>query len=90
MKWVISVNNMVCPLLLLPDKKVKNMIKFTRIETIKNIKNTKPTMLYPLIFMLKRKMFLKNTINRNLVKVNILTVVNLDTIVKTINKNLVS
>ena len=30
MKWVIFVNNMVCPLLLLPGKKGKNMIKFTK------------------------------------------------------------
>ena len=54
MKWVIYVNNMVYPLLLLPDKRVKNMIKFTKIITIKN---TKPTWLNLMIFMLKRKMF---------------------------------
>ena len=40
MKWVIFVNNMVCPLLLLPVKKGKNMIKVTKIIAIKNTKNT--------------------------------------------------
>ena len=35
MKWVISVNNMVCPLLLIPGKKGKNMIKVTKIITKK-------------------------------------------------------
>ena len=79
MKWVIYVNNMVYPLLLLPDKRVKNMIKFTKIITIKN---TEPTMLNPMIFMLKRKMLLKNMINRNQVKANALTVVNLETTIK--------
>ena len=40
MKWVISVNNMVYPLLPLPDKKGKRiMIKFTKIITIENTKN---------------------------------------------------
>ena len=43
MKWVIFVNNMVCPLLLLPVKKGKNMIKVTKIIAIKNIKNTTKT-----------------------------------------------
>ena len=65
MKWVISVNNMVCPLLLIPGKKGKNMIKFTKIITIKNIKNIEQILLDPLIFILNRKMFLKNMINRN-------------------------
>ena len=84
MKWVISVNNMVYPLLLLLGKKEKNMIK-----AIKN-KNTEITLLNLMIFMLNRKMFLKDMINRNHVKVNVLTVENLDTTVKTVNKNLVS
>ena len=53
-------------------------------------KNTKPTLLNPVIFMLKRKMFLENMINRDQVKVNVLTVENLDIIVKIVNKNLVS
>ena len=44
----------------------------------------------PNIFMLKRKMFLKNMINKGQVKVNILTVVNLDILVKIASKNLVS
>ena len=42
------------------------------------------------IFILKGKIFLKNMINRNQVKTNVLTVVNLDTTVKTASKNLVS
>ena len=88
MKWVIFVNNMVCPLLLIPGKREKNMIKVTKVIAIKNIKNT--TMLNLIIFMLKRKMFLKNMIHKGQVKVNVLTVVNLDILVKTANKNLVS
>ena len=88
MKWVIFVNNMVCPLLLIPGKMEKNMIKVTKVIAIKNIKNT--TMLNLIIFMLKRKMFLKNMIHKGQVKVNVLTVVNLDILVKTANKNLVS
>ena len=90
LKWVIFVNNMVWLLLLLPSKRVKNMIKVTKIIAIKNIKNTEPTLLNLMTFMLKRKMFLKNMINRNQVKVNALTVENLDITVKTVNKNLVS
>ena len=39
-----------------------------------------------MIFMLKRKMFLKYMINRDQVKVNVLTVENLDIIVKTVTK----
>ena len=64
MKWVIFVNNMVCPLLLIPGKKGRNMIKVTKVIIIKNIKNTKTTLLNLMIFMLKRKMFLKNMINK--------------------------
>ena len=61
------------------------------IKVTKNIKNnTEPTLLNLMIFMLKRKMFLKNMINKDQVKVNVLTVENLDTIVKIANKNLVS
>ena len=85
MKWVISINNMVCPLLPLQGKKGKNMIKVTKIITIKNT-----TLLNLMIFMLKGKMFLKNMIRKGHVKINVLTVVNLDTIVKIVNKNLVS
>ena len=66
------------------------MIKVTKIIAIKNIKNEKPTLLNLMIFMLKRKMFLETMINRNQVKVNALTMVNLDTTVKIANKNLVS
>ena len=71
-------------------QKGKKMIKVTKVIAIKNIKNTKPTLLNPMISMLKRKMFLKNMINKNQVKVNALTVVNLDTTVKIVNKNMVS
>ena len=81
---------MVCLLLLLPGKKGKNMIKVTKIIAIKNIKNTKTTLLNLMIFMLKRKMFLENMINKGQVKVNVLTVVNLDILVKIANKKLVS
>ena len=88
MKWVIFVNNMVCPLLLLPVKKGKNMIKVTKVTAIKNIENT--TLLNLMIFMLKRKMFLKNMIHKGQVKVNALIVVNLDILIKTANKNLKS
>ena len=90
MNWVIFVNNMVYPLLPLPGKMVKNMIKSTKIIAIKNIKDKEPTLLNLMISMLKRKMFLKSMINRSQVKVNALIVVNLDTLVKIVNKNLVS
>ena len=43
-----------------------------------------------MIFMLKGKMFQKNMIHKGQVKVNVLTVINLDILVKTANKNLVS
>ena len=87
MKWEIFVNNMVCLLLLHLGKKVKNMIK-----AIKNIKNTNTeiTLLNLMISMLRRKMFLKNMLNKDQVKVNALTVVNLDISIKTVKKNLVS
>ena len=60
------------------------------IKAIKNIKNAKSTLLNLMISMLRRKMFLKDMINRDQVKVNVLTVINLDTLVKTVSKNLVS
>ena len=41
-------------------------------------------------FYAKKKMFLKNMIHKGQVKVNILIVVNLDILIKTANKNLVS
>ena len=66
------------------------MIKVIKIIAIKNIKDKEPTLLNLMISMLKRKMFLKSMINRSQVKVNALTVVNLDTLVKIVNKNLVS
>ena len=66
------------------------MIKFTKTIIITNIKNTKTTLLNLMISMLRRKMYLKDMINRDQVKVNALTVVNLDTLVKTVSKNLVS
>ena len=90
MKWVIFMNNMICPLLLLQGKKGKNMIKVTKIIAIKNIKNTKTTLLNLIIFMIKRKMFLKNMINKAQIKVNVLTVENVVISVKIVIKNLVS
>ena len=66
------------------------MIKFTKIIAIKNIKDTEPTLLNLMISILKRNMLLKDMINRKQVKVNALIVVNLDTLVKIANKNLVS
>ena len=56
MKWVISVNNMVCPLLLLPGKKGKNMIKVTKIIVIKKYKNN---FVKPNDFYAKKKNFSK-------------------------------
>ena len=66
------------------------MIKFTKIIAIKNIKDTEPTLLNLMISILKRNMLLKDMITRKQVKVNALIVVNLDTLVKIANKNLVS
>ena len=60
------------------------------IKAIKNIKNTEITLLNLMISMLRRKMFLKNMLNKDQVMVKALTVVNLDTLVKTVKKNLVS
>ena len=57
---------------------------------IKAIKNIEITLLNLMISMLRRKMFLKNMLSKDQVKVNALTVVNLDTSVKTVRKNLVS
>ena len=72
-------------------KKGKNTIKVTKTIAIKNIKNTEPTLFNRMIsIILKRKMFLKNMINKDQVKVNALTVENLDTTVKIANKNPVS
>ena len=60
-------------------QKVKNMIK-----TIKNIKSIEITLLNLMISMVRRKIFLKNMLNKGQAKVNVLTVVNLDTSVKTV------
>ena len=90
MKWLFFVNNMVRLLLPLPDKKGKNMTKVTKIIAIKNIKNTKIILSNLMIFMLKRKMFQKNMINKAQVKVNVLTVENLVISVKIAIRNLVS
>ena len=81
---------MVCLPLLLLGKKGKNMIKVTKIMAIKNIKNKKTTLLNLMIFILKRKMFQKDMINKAQVKVNVLTVENLVISVKIVIKNLVS
>ena len=79
------------PLIAPSRQKGKNMINVTKMIAIKNIKNTKPTLFNRMIsIILKRKMFLKNMINKDQVKVNALTVENLDIIVKIVNKNLVS
>ena len=59
-------------------------------KSYKKYKNTKPTLLNLMISMLKRKMFLKNMINKDQVKVNVLIVENLNITIKTVNKNLVS
>ena len=83
MKCVIFLNNMVCPPI--APSRQKGHDKSHK----KYKKNTKATLLNLMIFMLKRKMFLKNMINRNQVKANVLTMVNLDTTVKTANTNLV-
>ena len=98
MKWVISVNNMVCPLLLIPGKKGKKHDKIHKNYNHKKYKKykkynknkKKETLLNLMIFMLKRKMFLKDMINKDQEKANVLIVVNLDTTVKIANKNLVS
>ena len=90
MKWVIFVNNMACPLLPPPGKKGKNMTKVRKIIAIKNIKNTKIILSNLMIFMLKRKMFRKNMINKAQVKVNVLTVENLVISVRIVIRNLVS
>ena len=55
MKWVISVNNMVYPLLLIPGKRVKNMIKFTKIIAIKKYKKYKTNFVKPNDFYAKKK-----------------------------------
>ena len=55
MKWVISVNNMVCPLLLLLGKKGKNMIKFTKNYNHKKYKKYKTNFVKPNDFYAKKK-----------------------------------
>ena len=78
------------PLLPTPSKKGKNMTRVTKIIAIKNIKNTKIILSNLMIFMLKRKMFLKNMINKCQEKVNVLTAENLVISVKIAIKNLVN
>ena len=56
----------------------------------KSHKKYRNNFIKPNDFYAKKKMFLKNMLNRDRVKVNALTVVNLDTLVKTVKKNLVS
>ena len=55
MKWVIFVNNMVYPILLLPGKRVKNMIKVTKTIAIKNIKKYRTKYIKPNDFYAKKK-----------------------------------
>ena len=90
MKWVIFLNSIVWPLLLLLGKKGKNMVKVTKILAIKNIKNTKIILSNLMIFMLTRKMFQKNMISKAPIKVNVLTVENLVISVKIAIKNWVN
>ena len=84
------MNNMVCPLLPLLGKNRKNMTKVTKIKAIKNIKNTEIILSNLMIFMLKRKMFQKNMINKVPVKVNVSTVENRVISVRTVIRNLES
>ena len=84
MKCVIFLNNMVCPPI--APSRQKGHDKSHK----KYKKNTKATLLNLMIFMLKRKMFLKNMINRNQVNANALIVVNPETIARIVNKNLVN
>ena len=82
---------MVYLLLPLPGKKEKvNMIRFSKVISIKSIKDTEPTLLNPMIFMLKTKLFFESMINRDQVKVSALTVANLAISVKTVTKSLVN
>ena len=63
MKLAISMSNMVYPLLPLPSKRdIRNMIKSIKITNIKDI------LLNLMIFMLRRKMFIRKMTGRNLVK----------------------
>ena len=71
-------------------KKGKKHDKSHKNYSNKKYKNTKVILLNLMIFMLKGKIFLKNMINKGQVKINILTVVNLDILVKIANRNLVS
>ena len=88
MKLVISMSNMVYPLLPLPGKReIRNMIKSIKITNIKDIKND---LLNLMIFMLKRKLFIRKRISKNLVKETVLIVENMVTLVKTATKNLVN
>ena len=59
-------------------KKGKKHGKIHKNYNHKKYKKYRTNYVKPNDFMLKRKMFLKNIINRNQVKVNVLTVVNLD------------
>ena len=54
MKWVVFVNNMVCPLLLLPGKKGKNMIKVTNYSHKKH-KRCRTNFVKPNDFYAKKK-----------------------------------
>ena len=63
------------------------MIKSIKITNIKDIKND---LLNLMIFMLKRKMFIRKRIIKNLVKETVLIVENMATLVKIATKNLVN
>ena len=71
-------------------QKGKKHNKSHKIIAIKNIKNTKIILSNLMIFMLKRKMFQKNMINKAPVKVNVLTVENQVISISTVIRNLES
>ena len=75
---------MVYTLLPLPSKReIRNMIKSIKITNVKDIKND---LLKPNDFMLKRKIFIRKRISKNLVKEIVLIMENMVTLVKTAKK----
>ena len=64
--------------------------KHDKVHKDYNIKDIKNDLLNLMIFMLKRKMFIRKRIIKNLVKETVLIVENMVTLVKTANKNLVN
>ena len=77
---------MVYTLLPLPSKReIRNMIKSIKITNVKDIKND---LLKPNDFMLKRKIFIRKRISKNLVKEIVLIMENMVTLVKTAKNGL--